>query len=196
MTFWGIQSKTLLSWHRPAPATSLAAAGGGPGAGAVSGAPPVCWATAIPVGILGPLIYPVLRPACPPLCLDRSPLRVHPALGSSRARGLGRGSQPGATTPLSLWHPASSRSPRPGTRPSPSLSWASNWQTGPCRHLPMPGKGEVGTRKSCAGSQGAAGDICAGRRDNSHMACAAWGSLRTRILPAGTGTAGLEGGGS
>lgn len=125
-----------------------------------------------------------------PNCLGWSPLPLHPAPGSSRARGLGHASQPGVTSPLPLQHPPAPQDWAPGRAPPFAGKQLAD---GTCRHLPMPGKGEAGARKSCAGSQGAAGDIHAGRSNNSRMACAAWGSLRTRILPADTGTAGPGG---
>lgn len=89
------------------------------------------------------------------------------------AGGLGHAR---SSIPPALRHTASSRSLRraPGRAPSRIFPW-------PARETQEPENP----------AQGAAGDTC--RRDSPPTACAARGSLRTCILPAGTGTAGPGG---
>ena len=173
-TLWGIHIKMLVSWHQPAPASSLAAAGGGPGAGAVGRAPPSCWELPSQqefrdLLLVPPAQLPRLVPASTPSCAGE---QQSPWAGSCHPA---RSDIPAAPPSSSV--PPAPQAWAPGRAPLPQ---ASSWQTGPAGIFPCPGN--VGAGKPCAGSQGAAGAIRAGGRDNSRMARAAQGSPGTRVL--------------
>lgn len=131
----------ITSWHRPAPAMSLAAAGGGPGAGAASRAPPACGTDNIPAGIWAPLIPPIPGPACPPCPAAWAGPHFHTILPRGAAEPMGRVVPGRRDIPTAI--PASSILPLPQAR-APGrapLPRASSWQTGPAGIFPCPARG-------------------------------------------------------